>query len=77
MDKGLSLQDVTIMKGSTPLLSVSHDIFAHRHIFFVRLDYDRFNWGLFIQCDVFNNFILCFDCHNGFVLFCFVLFCFP
>jgi putative thiamine transport system ATP-binding protein len=26
MDKGLSLQDVTIMKGSTPLLSVSHDI---------------------------------------------------
>ena len=26
MDKGLSLQGVTIMKGSTPLLSVSHDI---------------------------------------------------
>ena len=26
MDKGLSLQDVTIVKGSTPLLSVSHDI---------------------------------------------------
>ncbi len=26
MDKGLSLQDVTITKGGTPLLSVSHDI---------------------------------------------------